>query len=146
VERRASPQRSAELRKLLRRAGDENLEHLITLSEAELRVAPPKDAQRAVARKERLVQLRAGLERVRGSGRLALHRSDLALDGREVMHVLRCEPGPLVGEALGYLTERVIEAPECNTPDALRALLAQWRSSRDAPEVSSRKPASSEET
>jgi tRNA nucleotidyltransferase (CCA-adding enzyme) len=145
VERHASPERNAELRRLLRRAGDENLELLITLSEAELRVAPQRDAERAAARLETIAQLRAGLERVRRFGSLALHRSDLALDGREVMHVLRCGPGPLVGEALGYLTERVIEAPGCNNPDELRALLSEWRSSRGAPGVSSRKPASSEE-
>jgi hypothetical protein len=63
------------------------------------------------------------------AGALALRRFDLALGGREVMELLGCGPGPMVGRALRYLTDRVVEDPSRNTPEALRALLAAWSES-----------------
>jgi len=33
-----------------------------------------------------------------------------------------------VGQALRYLTDQVIEDPAANTPEALRSLLAAWKS------------------
>jgi hypothetical protein len=46
------------------------------------------------------------------------------------MRILGCRPGPAVGHALRFLTERVIEDPACNTPERLRGLLAAWTPSR----------------
>jgi hypothetical protein len=40
-----------------------------------------------------------------------------------------------VGRALAYLTDRVLEDPACNTPEALRTLLAEWAAK--APDASS---------
>lgn len=68
----------------------------------------------------------AAVERARRAGAIALYRQDLALDGRAVMRILGCPPGPQVGRALAFLTERVIDDPECNTPEGLRALLEEW--------------------
>jgi hypothetical protein len=77
--------------------------------------------------RDRLRALEEAIERVRSAGAVALHRGDLALDGAGVMRALGCGPGPQVGRALAYLTERVIEDPARNHPDALRALLSQWQ-------------------
>ena len=56
-------------------------------------------------------------------------RPRLALDGRAVMEILGIGPGPQVGRALRYLTERVREDPRHNTEAALRALLRRWSDS-----------------
>ncbi len=117
VETGADPARGPEVRRLLKRVGEESFESLVALRDAELAIAPEPDADR---------QLRALVEAVaavRRTGALALHRHDLAIAGNEVMRILDCGPGRAVGEALEYLTERVIEDPACNTPEALRALL-----------------------
>ena len=69
---------------------------------------------------------------MRRQGTLALRRFDLALDGADVMRILGCGPGRTVGRALAHLTDCVVEDPSRNTPEALRALLESWASSRDA--------------
>jgi hypothetical protein len=46
------------------------------------------------------------------------------------MEILEIGPGPAVGRALRYLTERVGEDPGCNTEDELRELLRAWRDLR----------------
>jgi tRNA nucleotidyltransferase (CCA-adding enzyme) len=52
----------------------------------------------------------------------ALKITDLAIDGAEVMRVLAITPGPLVGEVLRRLLERVLDDAALNQPDRLRAL------------------------
>jgi tRNA nucleotidyltransferase (CCA-adding enzyme) len=67
---------------------------------------------------------------------VALRRLDLVVDGQFVMEVLGCAPGPQVGRALRFLTDRVLEDPGRNTPDTLRALLldfARTAATSDAP-------------
>jgi len=121
LEAQIQPGREAAVRRLIRRAGEEDLAAATLWRRIQLeRVAPDAEAS------ARLDALEEALARVRSAGALALQRQDLALDGRAVMTLLGCEPGRTVGLALDYLTERVIEDPECNTPGALRAILAQW--------------------
>ena len=59
--------------------------------------------------RDRLQQMEEGIARVRRAGLLALRRFDLAIDGRDVMQQLGWAPGPRVGQALAYLTDRVVE-------------------------------------
>jgi len=125
LDRHLSPNRGSELRRLIHRAGEANLDRLFALREAEL-------ASGCVTRKEaaeirsRLSRLREGLERVRSDGEEALRRTRLAVGGREVMEVLEVGPGPVVGRALHYLNRRVQEDPSCNTEEQLRELLRAW--------------------
>jgi hypothetical protein len=90
---------------------------LLALREAELGAG--------AAGQESLATLRGAFERERGRQDLALHRLDLALDGRAVMEVLDCRPGPMVGRALRWLTERVLEDPTLNTAERLREILLE---------------------
>ncbi|UCE87331.1 MAG: hypothetical protein JSU66_06310, partial [Deltaproteobacteria bacterium] len=53
-------------------------------------------------------------------------RLELAIDGRGVMRILGCGPGPRVGRALRYLTDCVVEDPSQNTADRLRERLLAW--------------------
>jgi tRNA nucleotidyltransferase (CCA-adding enzyme) len=120
IEERADPAREATVRRLLSRAGEEDTERLLALREAELAATPDPAAA------ERVRALRRALERVRASGRLALGRRDLALDGAAVMETIGRGPGPHVGRALRALTERVLEDPGCNTAERLREILRDW--------------------
>jgi tRNA nucleotidyltransferase (CCA-adding enzyme) len=122
VEAQTHADREASLRRLIRRAGEDDLALVILWRRIQLSEGEP-DPEASAG----LDRLEAALARVRAAGALALQRQDLALDGREVMTALGCEPGRIVGRALDYLTDRVIEDPASNTPEALRALLASWR-------------------
>jgi tRNA nucleotidyltransferase (CCA-adding enzyme) len=106
------------VRRVLSSAGDDGVAALLALREAELGAG----AQGAPA-PEALAALRAAFEREHARKDLALHRMDLALDGSAVMQILGCRPGPAVGRALRFLTERVLEDPALNTPERLRELL-----------------------
>ncbi len=130
VDRSAEPGSEAGLRRLLRRAGDSQLRGLLALRRAELAVASPAEAAAVGARLEALEEALAQLRRTR---ELAGRRGALALGGAEVMAILGCGPGPLVGRALRFLAERVAEDPERNEPAVLRALLVRFAADEPAP-------------
>lgn len=56
----------------------------------------------------------------------ALSLKDLRLDGRQLLDALQLKPGPLVGEILNYLLERVWEEPELNQTATLLALARDY--------------------
>ncbi len=62
----------------------------------------------------------------------ALKITDLAVGGADVMEVLGCRPGPIIGEVLRALLERVLDDAALNDRDKLRAMI---------PEVAARPPA-----
>jgi tRNA nucleotidyltransferase (CCA-adding enzyme) len=124
IERDVDPRSDASVRRLLRRIGAEDAAGLLALREAELTLAD-SGSPGATTDRQLVGELHAALARVRAAGETALQRLDLALDGRAVMAALGRGPGPHVGEALRYLTERVIDDPESNTPERLRALLQE---------------------
>jgi tRNA nucleotidyltransferase (CCA-adding enzyme) len=123
LEAQAHPGSEPALRRLLRRAGDRELRGLLALRRAELAGAAPAEAEAAG---RALEALEAALARLRRGRELASRRGSLALGGAEVMGILGCGPGPLVGRALRYLAERVAEDPEQNQPAALRTWLARF--------------------
>jgi len=57
----------------------------------------------------------------------ALEVSDLAVDGRDVMHGLGIGPGPEVGSALELLLQEVLEDPTRNTRERSLARIAEMR-------------------
>jgi tRNA nucleotidyltransferase (CCA-adding enzyme) len=60
----------------------------------------------------------------------ALKVTDLKVTGADVMAVLACPPGPIVGEVLRELLERVLDDAALNTPEALRALIPEVAAAR----------------
>jgi tRNA nucleotidyltransferase (CCA-adding enzyme) len=62
----------------------------------------------------------------------ALKITDLAVDGADVMRVLGRPPGPIVGEVLRRLLERVLDDPSLNTREALEPLIPVAAAERDA--------------
>ena len=55
----------------------------------------------------------------------ALKVSDLAIGGADVMRLLDCRPGPVVGEVLRRLLERVLDDAELNTYARLESLVPE---------------------
>jgi tRNA nucleotidyltransferase (CCA-adding enzyme) len=53
----------------------------------------------------------------------ALKITDLAVGGADVMEVLGCKPGPIIGDVLRALLERVLDDTSLNERDTLRALI-----------------------
>jgi tRNA nucleotidyltransferase (CCA-adding enzyme) len=92
-----------------------------------------------------LFALRAGDVRARGQGEepgteidelkqrvehelanaAALKITDLAVGGGDVMQVLGCKPGPIIGDVLRALLERVLDDASLNDRDKLRALIPE---------------------
>jgi hypothetical protein len=57
--------------------------------------------------------------------RRALKVTDLTVGGGDVMRVLGRAPGPIVGEVLRRLLERVIDEPSLNVRERLEALIPE---------------------
>ena len=95
---------------------------LLGLAAAEARALRPGRRARAAAQ-VRSLKARV-LAVLRRSPPLSVR--DLALDGRQVALELGTEPGPLVGEALRHLLDRVLDHPEENEAERLRAALREW--------------------
>jgi tRNA nucleotidyltransferase (CCA-adding enzyme) len=103
----------ADVRRLVRRVGEQGIDELLRLREAEIRAGGDSAVQR-----DGLAILRDRIDRVQRAG-------ELAIDGATVMAALGCGPGPEVGAALHYLTDCVLEDPTCNTREALIAKLVR---------------------
>jgi tRNA nucleotidyltransferase (CCA-adding enzyme) len=112
----------AAVARFARRVGIHNLGGLIELREAEIETA---GVESGAARKA-LQILRESLASLREAEQIASTRSRLMLSGADVIACLGCKPGPRVGRAIAYLTERIQLDPALNSPDALRQLLRDW--------------------
>ena len=105
------------VRRLIRRVGPENMDHLLSFRRADLL---------AHGLKGQKLKLLSELEkRIEGLSErpFVMKARDLAIDGHEVMEVLGLRPGPEVGEALEILMEKVTDGPELNTQERLIAIL-----------------------
>lgn len=107
------------VRRFINRVGEEALPDLYALREGDVRArgrgeSPEVELDELKARVE--AELRAAA---------ALKVTDLALDGRAVMKILDCPPGPLIGDVLRRLLERVLDDPSLNTAERLTQLVPQ---------------------
>ena len=114
----------AALRKKRRRLGDTGLAAVLAVGRAE--VSGLADQVDPVAAAARLDRVEAALAELRRTGSLDVERANLAATGADVMRWLGWPPGPAVGRALRWLTERVAEDMGRNEPDTLRKLLADF--------------------
>lgn len=114
------------LRRLIKLVREENIDALIALRRSELVTGVSVPGEDRAAAERRLGDLETLLAQIRRTGFLALRRLDLAIDGEDVMGHFGWPPGPPVGRALAYLTDRIVEDPSLNTPAALRDLLDAW--------------------
>jgi tRNA nucleotidyltransferase/poly(A) polymerase len=114
--------------RFVRKTGSRDLNALIELEEAEAKVS----GGLATGSGGALLELREAMDRLRDSNDAAGSRKRLAISGDDVMKQLDCRPGPLIGRALAYLTERVAADPALNALDELRGLLREWGDSDDS--------------
>ena len=103
----ASEWKDATVRRFIRRVGEDLLEPLFRLREADCRSRGLVEEVAAVD------ELRGRVETERASAR-AFTAADLAIDGEDVMRACGIGPGPLVGRVLEGLLDAVIETPSLN--------------------------------
>jgi hypothetical protein len=103
----------AAVRRWLRTVGVENVADLFDLRIADVLGNGLKQGFPVA-----LEEFRARIERQLAQHE-ALHVSDLAVDGHDVMRERHLAPGPQVGEILDAMLEAVIEDPSLNRRDAL---------------------------
>jgi tRNA nucleotidyltransferase (CCA-adding enzyme) len=115
------------LRRLVRRVGVDLIFDLLDLRRADVvgqgMGGTTEDVDELEAR------IRAELER-----KPPFSRTDLALDGQDIMHMFGIQPGPLVGRIADYLMEAVLDDPENNTVERLEKLAREYyqqRTNRD---------------
>jgi tRNA nucleotidyltransferase (CCA-adding enzyme) len=116
------------VRRWLSRVGPRHVPAVMALGDADARALSGTPARNAT---EELRRRRARVSRVLRA-RPPLAATDLATNGQAVMSILGISPGPVVGEALKHLLDRVLEDPALNTPAALESELRAWWSSRAA--------------
>ncbi len=107
------------VRRLIRRVGSENVNHLLSFRRADT-LAHGRNGQK--------MELLSELEKRIGAlskGPLATKTRDLAIDGKRVMGVLDLSQGPEVGRILHTLMEKVMDRPELNTEERLMAILEE---------------------
>lgn len=103
------------LRRFLSKLGPENIEDLLALRIADMR-------SRDEEVEEQVAWVRGELQRIIDSD-AALKRTDLAVNGKDVINVLGLEPGEKVGEVLQSLLDMVIDEPDLNDRERLFEIL-----------------------
>jgi tRNA nucleotidyltransferase (CCA-adding enzyme) len=110
----------AAVRRFIKRVGPENVEALLRLGEADA-LGKGRNVEAELAA---LGELAGRIGKVIEEGN-ALTTKDLAVGGNDVLQRVKGGPGPIVGEILRNLLERVIEDPSLNTRDGLMPIVEQ---------------------
>ena len=105
------------VRRFISRVGVEHLDALFALRAGDVRARGHKEEPGV-----EVDELKARVaEELRKES--ALKVTDLAVGGADVMEVLGCKPGPIIGDVLRALLERVLDDASLNDRDTLRALI-----------------------
>ncbi len=104
----------AAVRRWLRRVSTELVNDVLVMAEADIN-AKGTDPQEQL---DRMARLRARVEQACQSG-WALSARDLAINGSDLMRELGLKPGPMIGQVLHHLLERVLDDPAVNERDEL---------------------------
>lgn len=107
------------VRRFINRVGASELPPLFALREADVRGRGKDESPDA-----ELAPLKARVDEEMKKAS-ALKIGDLALRGPDVLRILGCPPGPIIGEVLRRLLERVLDDPSLNNADALAALVPE---------------------
>jgi tRNA nucleotidyltransferase (CCA-adding enzyme) len=113
------------VRRFISRVGVEHVEALFALRAGDVR-ARGRAEEPGVEIDELRARVKDEIEKAS-----ALKITDLAVGGADVMEVLGCPPGPIIGDVLRALLERVLDDAALNQRDTLRALM---------PDVAAKKP------
>ena len=119
----------AAVRRFMKRVGHDRIDPLLRLGRADA-LGKGRDVPDELAGLANL-RRRIDQELERGS---ALTTRDLAIDGNDVIALLEGRGGPLVGQILRELVERVIDDPSLNARDKLLPLARSLAEEHDTPE------------
>jgi tRNA nucleotidyltransferase (CCA-adding enzyme) len=109
---------SSAVRRFIRRVGEGNLEDLFKLREADVL------SRDLVDEVGKLDGLRQRIQKEIESDS-ALKKSDLAIDGHDVIEILGLSEGKAIGKILSELFDLVLDSPELNTREALTDILRE---------------------
>lgn len=108
----------AAIRRLIVRVGQDLMDDLLDLAEADHHAHGTDIDATAIKRlRQRIAQ--------QLDQQPALHVTDLAINGKDVMRVLALQPGPQVGQVLKSVHRKVLQQPELNVHSTLLDLLHQ---------------------
>jgi tRNA nucleotidyltransferase (CCA-adding enzyme) len=108
------------VRRFVRRVGQQRLDDLLELARADaLGKGRPVDEELAA-----LVRLRERIDAAEQQG-AAFGVRDLTVGGGDVIQVLGCRPGPIIGRVLEALLQRVLDDPALNQRETLLALIPE---------------------
>ena len=110
----------AAVRRFIKRVGAQSVEPLLRLGEADA-LGKGRNVEEELAA---LKELRGRIDTAIEEGN-ALTTQDLAIGGRDVIEHLEGGAGPIVGEILRTLLERVIDDPALNTRDKLMPMVEE---------------------
>lgn len=110
----------AAIRRLIRRAGRENMADLITLRRADIIAHGINDAKLDL-----INHLEKRVSEIKNS--VLTDTADLALSGKKVMDILGIGPGPGVGKALNMLLDLIVDNPDMNKEEILTQKLMEYR-------------------
>jgi tRNA nucleotidyltransferase (CCA-adding enzyme) len=116
-----TPSDGVHLRRWLARVGPSLLPHAARIWGARARVSVAAGGKPRALEEVASVCRRLRAELTSGA---PIDVDDLALNGRDLIRMGR-KPGPLFGEILDALLQRVLEDPDLNRPDVLAALVEQ---------------------
>ncbi len=107
------------VRRLIRRAGDEDIMDLLALRRADLKAHGKKDAGVKL-----LEMLEKRILKIKEQA-ITLKIPDLVVNGNRVMEFFDLKAGPDVGRILSLLLERVTDNPELNNRNSLEAIMKE---------------------
>src|SRR5207302_3926671 len=105
------------VRRFISRVGTESLDGLFALREGDVRARG-----RGEAPGSEIDELKRRIDEQLAQA-AALKITDLAVGGGDVMEVLKVRPGPIIGDVLKRLLERVLDDASLNDREKLRALI-----------------------
>jgi len=111
------------LRRFIRRVGQGLIPDLLDLRRADVVAQGMGGSTEDVDQMERAIK--EEIERKPPFG-----RSDLAVNGNDIMKSFNLEQSPLVGEVIEYLLEKVLDNPEDNDPDILMCYAGEYLKKR----------------
>ncbi len=122
------PVSPAVVRRWLAGVGPARAPALLALRDAEVAALPPA---RRIAARGAARRLRTRVEAALASG-APLESGALALDGRALMALLGCPPGPHVGEGLRALLDLALDEPGLNSAAGLAGPARDWWARRSS--------------
>jgi tRNA nucleotidyltransferase/poly(A) polymerase len=105
------------VRRFVRKLGPDRLAPLFALREADIASRGGHEDREGETR-----PLKARIEQLKAQ-EAALHVTDLALDGHDLMRILQIPPGRRIGQLLDELLEKVLDDPSLNDPHQLESIV-----------------------